>query len=133
MDLRMGKPNFLNRDRLWRILSCFFFNYSHNQWQRASKHKLKWRRLNESLFINRCFFFPLTCFSLVTFPRNLAQIFRGDRSTYVRNFFCHNFYTFEVMTHFVAEERFLKKYLTNLFEYNSWDQNIVAFVSAEHL
>ena len=74
------------------------------------KHKHKWLNLNESLFIDRCFFFPLTCFSLVTFPRNLAQIFRSDRSTYVRNILIHSFSTFEVMTHFVAEESFLNKY-----------------------
>ena len=95
------------------------------------KHKHKWLNLNESLFIDRCFFFPLTCFSLVTFPRNLAQIFRSDRSTYVRNILIHSFSTFEVMTHFVAEESFLNKYLTTIFEYNSWDLNIVAFFSAE--
>ena len=35
------------------------------------------------------------------------------------------------MTHFVAEESFLNKYLTTIFEYNSWDLNIVAFFSAE--
>ena len=35
------------------------------------------------------------------------------------------------MTHFVAEESFLNKYLITLFEYSSWDLNIVAFFSAE--
>ena len=35
------------------------------------------------------------------------------------------------MTHFVAEEKFLNKYLATLFEYNSWDLNIVAFFYAE--
>ena len=35
------------------------------------------------------------------------------------------------MTHFAAEESFVNKYLTTLFEYNSWDQNIVALFSAE--
>ena len=81
-------------------------------------------------FIDRCFFFPLTCFSLVTFPSNLAQIFRSDRSKYVRNIFFRSFYTFEVTTNFVAEESFLNKYLTTFFEYNSWDLNTVAFFTA---
>ena len=85
----------------------------------------------ESLFIDRYFFFSLTCFSLVAFPRNLAQIFRSGKSTYVGNIFFHSFYTFEVMTHFVAEENFLNKYLTTISECNSWDLNIVAFFSAE--
>ena len=57
----------------------FFFNYSHNQcnvlrnininggtWMNDEKES------NESLFMDRCLFFPLTCFSLVTFPRNLG-------------------------------------------------------------
>ena len=78
-----------------------------------------------------CFFFPPTWFPLVTFPKNLAQIFLSDRSTYVPNIFLHSFYTYEVMTHFVAEESFLNKYLTVPFEYNPWDLNIVAFFSAE--
>ena len=105
--------------------------------QRASKHKHKWqnlneKELNESLFIDRCFLFPLTCFSLVTFPRNLVQIFRSDWSTHVRNIFFHSFYTFEIMTHFaVEEEGFLNKHLATPFEYNSWDLNIVAFFSTE--
>ena len=86
---------------------------------------------NESLFKYRCFSFPLTYFSLVTFPRNLAQIFGSDRSTYLRNIFFHSFYTFEVMTHFVAEESFLNKYLATLFRYNTWDLNTIAFFSAE--
>ena len=30
------------------------------------------------------------------------------------------------MEYFVAEEGFLNKYLATLFEYNSWDLNIVA-------
>ena len=98
------------------MLSMFVFLFNYSQINdnvlrgRASKHKHKWRNLNkkesnESLFIDRCFFFPLTCFSLVTFPRNLAQIFRSDRSTYVRNIFFHSFYAFDVFTHFVAEEK----------------------------
>ena len=62
--------------------------------QRASKHKHKWRNLNESLFIDRCFVFALTCFSLVNFPRNLAQIFRSDRCKYERDIFFYSFYTF---------------------------------------
>ena len=61
------------------------------------QNKHKWRNLNESLFIDRCFFLS-SCFSRVTFPRNLAQIFRSDRSTYLPNIFFHSFYTFEVMT-----------------------------------
>ena len=77
-------------------------------------------------------FFPLTCFSFVTFPKNLAQIFRSDRSTYMRNIFFHSFYSFEVMTHFVAAEKFLNKYMATFFEYNSWDLNTVAFFYAEH-
>ena len=89
--------------------------------------KLNQKKSSESLFIDRGFFIPLTCFSLVTFPRNLPQIFRSDRSTYARDIFFHSFCTFQVMTHFVAEESFLNKYLTTLFEYNSWDLNIVAF------
>ena len=89
--------------------------------------KLNQKKSSESLFIDRRFFIPLTCFSLVTFPRNLLQIFRSDRSTYARDIFFHSFCTFQVMTHFVAEESFLNKYLTTLFEYNSWDLNIVAF------
>ena len=83
------------------------------------------------MFIDRCFSFLLTCFSLVTFPKNLAHIFKSDRSTYVRSIFFHSFYTFEVMTHFVAEEKFLNKYLATLFEYNSWDLNTAAFFYAE--
>ena len=77
----------------------------------------KWQNLNESLFVDRCFFFLLTCFSLVTFPRILVQIFRSDRPTYVRNILFYSFYTFEVMTHFVAEASFLYKYLTT---YSFW-------------
>ena len=65
-------------------------------------------------------------YSLVTFPRNLAKIFRRDRSTYVTNIFFHSFYIFEVMTYFVAEVSFLNKYLATLFECNLWDLNIVA-------
>ena len=40
----------------------------------------------------------------------------------------HSFYTFQVVTHFVAEESFLNKYLATFFEYNFWDLNIVAFL-----
>ena len=36
------------------------------------------------------------------------------------------------MTHSVAEESFLNKYLATLYEYNSWDLNTVAFFSAGH-
>ena len=61
------------------------------------------KKSNDSLFIDRCFLFPLTCLSLVTFSRNLSQIFRRDRSTYVPNIL-PKFYTLEVMTHFLAEE-----------------------------
>ena len=113
------------------VHACFFFNYSHNYWQLALKHKHIWRDLNESSIIDRCFSFLLTCFSLVTFPRNLAQIFISDRFKYVRNIFFLSFYTFAVMTHFVEKESFLNKYLTTLFEYNSWDLNTVASFSAE--
>ena len=88
--------------------------------------ELEWKGIKWK-FIDRCFFFLLTCFSLVTFPKNLAQIFRSDRSTYVRNIFFHSFYTFEVLTHSVVEEKSLHKYLATLFEYKSWDLNIVAF------
>ena len=42
-------------------------------------------------------------------------------------FFFISFYTFEVMTHSVVKESFLKKYLATLFEYTSCDLNIVAF------
>ena len=62
------------------------------------------KKSNDSLFIDRFFFFPLTCLSLATFSRNLSQIFRRDRSTYVPNIFFQNFYTLEVMTHFLAEK-----------------------------
>ena len=65
------------------------------------------------------------------FSKKFSANFRSDRSTYVRNIFFHSFYIFEVMTHFAAEESFVNKYLTTLFEYNSWDQNIVALFSAE--
>ena len=60
---------------------------------------------NRMKFIYRLVFFlsPNVLF-FITFPRNLAQIFRSDRSRYVWKIFFHNFYTFEVMTHFVAEE-----------------------------
>ena len=58
--------------------------------------------------------FPLTFLLLITFPRNLAQIFRRGRSTYVRSIFFHSFYTFEVMAYFVAEESFLNKHLASL-------------------
>ena len=37
------------------------------------------------------------------------------------------------MTHSAAEESFLIKYLATLFEYNSWDLNIVAFFSCRVL
>ena len=46
-------------------------------------------------------------FSLVTFPKNLARIFRSDRCTYVRNIFILSFYIFEVMTHFEVKESLL--------------------------
>ena len=61
------------------------------------------KKSNESLFIERYFFFSLPCFYFVTFPRNLVQIFRRNRSRYVRDIFFHSFYTFEVMTQFIAE------------------------------
>ena len=77
--------------------------------------------------MDRCFFFSLICFSLVSFQRNLAQIVKRGRSTYVQNILSHSFNAFEVMTHFVAEERFLNKSLATLFEYNSCDLNIEAF------
>ena len=67
-------------------------------------------------FILEFFFFPPACFSLVTFPRNLAQIFRRDRPTYVHLLF--GFYAFEVTTYFVVEKIFLNKYLATLFEYD---------------
>ena len=35
------------------------------------------------------------------------------------------------MSHFVAEENIVNKYLTTLFEYNSWYLNIIAFFSVE--
>ena len=48
------------------------------------------------------------------------------------SFIAQSFYTFEVVTHFVAEEKFLNnKYLATLFEYNAWDLNTVAFFYAE--
>ena len=52
-------------------------------------------------------------------------------STYVRNTFFRRFYKSEVMTHFVEEESFLNKYFTTLFEYSSWNLDIVAFFYAE--
>ena len=52
---------------------------------------------NESLFKDRCFSFPLY-FSLVTFPRNLAQIFISERFTYLRNILFHRFYERELLT-----------------------------------
>ena len=70
-------------------------------------------------------------FSLVTSPRNLTQVFKSYRSTYLRNILFHSFYTFEVVTHFVAQESFLNKYLATLFGYNTWDLNTLAFFSAE--
>ena len=77
------------------------------------------------------FFLPLTCFFLVTFPRNLAQTFRSDRSTYLQDVFFHSFYTFEATTNFVAEESFVNKYLDTLFGYNFWGLNTVISFSAE--
>ena len=82
-------------------------------------------------FIGRCFF-SLTCFSLVNFPKCLAQIFRSDWSSYVRNIFFHSFYIFEVLTHILAEEIFLNKFLATLFECNAWDLNTKAFFSEKH-
>ena len=52
---------------------------------------------------------------------------------YAWNIFFHSFYTFGVMAHFKAEENFLDKCLATLFEYDSWDQNIVAFFFCEAL
>ena len=89
--------------------------------------ELEWKEIEWRLLIDRSFFFPLTYFSLVTFPRILPQIFRSDRVTYAQVICLHSFYTFQVMTHFVAEESFLNKYLTTLCEYISLDLNIVAF------
>ena len=77
------------------------------------------------------FFLPLTCFFLGTFPRNLAQTFRSDRSTYLQDVFFHSFYTFEATTNFVAEESFVNKYLDTLFGYNFWGLNTVLSFSAE--
>ena len=79
-----------------------------------------WWNLNEkessdSLIIDRCLLFPLTCFTLVTFSKTSPQIFRRDRFSYARNILFHRFYTFEVMTHYVAEESFLSKYFATLF------------------
>ena len=88
---------------------------------------MKSHRMKIASFIDRCFLFHLTCFCLVTFPRSLVQTFRSDRSTYLKNIFFHSFYTFEVMTHFVAEKTFLNKYLATLFGYNSWGLNTFKF------
>ena len=43
-----------------------------------------------------------------------SKKFSADLLTYVQNIFFHNFYTFEVKTHFLAEESFLNKYLITL-------------------
>ena len=98
--------------------------------------ELEWRGIEWKFidsFIDRCFFLPLTYFSRVIFPRNLAQTFRSDRSTYLKNIFFYSFYTFEVMTHFVAEESFLDKYLNTLFGCNSRGLNTVAFFSVDRV
>ena len=63
--------------------------------------------------------FPLTCFSLGTFTRNLVQFFRSDRCIHVRDIFFYRFYTFKVTTHIVAED-FRNNYLATLLRYNSW-------------
>ena len=108
------------------LILCIINDINSGTWMKS-------HRMKSSSFIDRCFLFHLTCFCLVTFPRSLVQTFRSDRSTYWKNIFFHSFYTFEVMTHFVAEESFLNKHLATLFGYNSWDLNIVAFFSAESL
>ena len=121
-------------DQCWPCF-VFFFNYlfvfpliiSIINENALRNFKYKRRNLNEkksniSLFTDTCFFFPLICFSHITFARSLAQIFRRDRYTYIRNIrniFFLSFYTFEVITHFVVEENFLNKHLGTLFEYIS--------------
>ena len=69
----------------------------------------KWYNLNESLLIDRwSSLVPnlLVCY----FPRNLAQILKRNRSTYVWKIVFHSFYTFKVITHFVEAEGFLDKH-----------------------
>ena len=86
-----------------------------------------------NVFYRQVFFLSPNCFFFVTFPRDIAQIVRRGRSTYVLNIFFHSFCTFKVMTHCAAEESFLNKYLSILFEYSSWNLNIVVCFSCRVL
>ena len=96
MDLWMCVRNFLIRNSLWRNLlgfkagpmtgfsgsccQCLFFFYFiiciiNGKVLRniSERWNLNEKESNESLFIDRCFFFPLTYLSLFTLPINLAQ------------------------------------------------------------
>ena len=50
--------------------------------------------------------FPLSSLFLVTFPKNMAQIARKYKSTFVWKLFYGSLCIFEVMTYFVAEKEF---------------------------
>ena len=50
--------------------------------------------------------FPLSSLFLVTFPRNMAQVARKHKSTFVWKLFYGSLCIFEVMTYFVAEKEF---------------------------
>ena len=61
--------------------------------------------------------FPLSSLFLVTFPRNMAQVARKHKSTFVWKLFYGSLCIFEVMTYFVAEKEFFYYGLRYSVEY----------------
>ena len=111
---------------------CFFsliihIIYCKNVLQNININGGTWIKEIEWKFIYRgvIFLSPNLLFSCY-FSKKFTTIFRSDRSTYTQDIF-HNFYTFQVKTHIIAEESFRNKNLATLFEYNSWDRDIKPF------
>ena len=61
--------------------------------------------------------FPLSSLFLVTFPRNMAQVARKHKSTFVWKLFYGSLCIFEVMKYFVAEKEFFYYGLRYSVEY----------------
>ena len=130
-------PNFLIRYLLWRILFgfkvgpisgfsdylvhfCFFaliiciFN---DNMLRIFKYK--WKKLNGSLVIDKLSFLSPNLLVSCYFSKKFSSDSQKWRSTYLWNTFFHSFYTFEVLTHSVAEESFLNKHSAALLNITS--------------
>ena len=113
-------------------MSIFIFSYLLNQWQYAANLSINegtWT----NVYLQICgIFLPSTFLFWVTLPKNLAQVFRTHRSTFLQRNIFYSFCIFGVMKNSrkrkrkrVAQVGSGKRVFYDVvgysFEYNSWD------------